>query len=196
MRLRATGRKQVKRETITVNTYKNLPASTGFTLTEVLVALLVLGIGLLGLAALQARGVKFNHDANARSQATLLAYQIMDQMRADAASMASYCTDSTACPSTYATPSSDPASACNLASSSVQNTIDCWMAAVREVLPAGDGEITTNTTGGDTKYDVIMKWQERGARNPTSQQECESIAHREWDAGNSICRITQTWTVM
>ena len=137
MRLRATGRKQVKRETITVNTYKNLPASTGFTLTEVLVALLVLGIGLLGLAALQARGVKFNHDANARSQATLLAYQIMDQMRADAASMASYCTDSTACPSTYATPSSDPASACNLASSSVQNTIDCWMAAVREVLPAG-----------------------------------------------------------
>lgn len=35
---------------------------------EVLVALLVLAIGLLGLAALQARGVKFNHDAYLRSR--------------------------------------------------------------------------------------------------------------------------------
>ena len=44
--------------------------SQGFSLMEVLVALLVLAIGLLGLAALQARGVKFNHDAYLRSQAT------------------------------------------------------------------------------------------------------------------------------
>ena len=42
--------------------------SQGFSLMEVLVALLVLAIGLLGLAALQARGVKFNHDAYLRSR--------------------------------------------------------------------------------------------------------------------------------
>lgn len=45
----------------------------GFSLVEVLVALLVLAIGLLGLAALQAQGLRFNHDAYVRTQATNLA---------------------------------------------------------------------------------------------------------------------------
>ena len=54
---------------------------SGFSLIEVLVALLVLSIGLLGLAALQAQGLRFNHDAYVRTQATNLAYDIVDRMR-------------------------------------------------------------------------------------------------------------------
>src|SRR3989344_4827314 len=55
----------------------------GFSLIEVLVALLVLAIGLLGLAALQTTGLKFSHQSYERTQATLQAYDIIDRMRAN-----------------------------------------------------------------------------------------------------------------
>ena len=51
----------------------------GFSLIEVLVAMLVLAIGLLGLAALQAQGMRFNHDAYVRTSATNLASDIIDK---------------------------------------------------------------------------------------------------------------------
>ena len=41
----------------------------GFSLMEVLIAMLVLAIGLLGLASLQAQSLRFNHDSYVRSQA-------------------------------------------------------------------------------------------------------------------------------
>lgn len=55
----------------------------GATLIEVLIAVVVLSIGLLGLAGLQATSVKSNHSAYQRSQATLLAYDLADRMRAN-----------------------------------------------------------------------------------------------------------------
>lgn len=56
----------------------------GFTLIEILVTVIVLSIGLLGLAGLQAVALKFNSTAYQRSQATILAYDIAEQMRANA----------------------------------------------------------------------------------------------------------------
>lgn len=53
----------------------------GFSLLEAMIALLVLSIGLLGLASLQARSMRYNHDALVRSQATALIYDIMEKMR-------------------------------------------------------------------------------------------------------------------
>lgn len=57
----------------------------GTSLIEVLVALVVLSVGLLGLAGLQLNALKLNQTAMQRSEATLFAYSILDQMRADAA---------------------------------------------------------------------------------------------------------------
>lgn len=59
--------------------------AAGFSLLEVLVALFVLSIGLLGLAALQTTGIKFNQQSYQRTQATLQAYEIIDRMRANRA---------------------------------------------------------------------------------------------------------------
>lgn len=56
---------------------------TGFSLLEVLIALLVLSIGLLGLAALQTTSLRSNEMANMRTTATQLAYDISDRMRAN-----------------------------------------------------------------------------------------------------------------
>lgn len=55
----------------------------GFTLVEVLVALLVLSIGLLGLAGLQISGLQSNHSAYLRSQASIFASDIIDRMRSN-----------------------------------------------------------------------------------------------------------------
>ncbi len=61
--------------------YKN----TGFTLLEVLIAVLVLAGGLLGLAGLQATSLRNNQSAYNRSQATQMAYDMADRMRSNVA---------------------------------------------------------------------------------------------------------------
>lgn len=66
-----------------MNSIKTYMVMYGFSLIEVLVALFVLAIGLLGLAALQTTGLKFNHQSYERTQATLQAYDIIDRMRAN-----------------------------------------------------------------------------------------------------------------
>ena len=56
---------------------------SGFTLIEVLISMLILAVGLLGLAGLQATGLRNNLSAYNRSQATQLAYDMADRMRAN-----------------------------------------------------------------------------------------------------------------
>lgn len=53
----------------------------GFTLIEVMIAVLVLGVGLLGFALLQTMNVRFAQSANFRTQATNLSYEMLDQVR-------------------------------------------------------------------------------------------------------------------
>lgn len=50
---------------------------------EVLVALIILAIGLLGLASLHAVGLRNNHSAYLRTQASMLAYSMVDRIRAN-----------------------------------------------------------------------------------------------------------------
>lgn len=53
----------------------------GATLIEVLIAVVILAIGLLGYAALQSTSLQAGYSAYLRSQATWLASDIIDQMR-------------------------------------------------------------------------------------------------------------------
>ena len=64
----------------------------GFTLIEVLVALVVLAVGLLGLAALQVMSLKYNQTAYNRNQATVIANDLADRMRANASVTGNYLT--------------------------------------------------------------------------------------------------------
>jgi type IV pilus assembly protein PilV len=60
----------------------NYPAhNTGVALFEILIALLVLSIGLLGLATLQSQGLRSSTSATMRTEATFLATDIIDSMR-------------------------------------------------------------------------------------------------------------------
>lgn len=60
---------------------RTLKKQAGITLIEVLIAFLVLGVGLLGVAGLQSAGIKNNHNALLRSHASFLAYELVDYMR-------------------------------------------------------------------------------------------------------------------
>ena len=62
-----------------------LPIQTnaGFTLLEVLVAIVVFSVGLLGLAALQIFSLRLSHDSLLRTTATILANDMADRMRAN-----------------------------------------------------------------------------------------------------------------
>lgn len=59
--------------------------SRGVTLIEVLVAVLILSIGLLGMAGLQARALRGSNSSMQRTQAVMLTYYAMDAMRVDKA---------------------------------------------------------------------------------------------------------------
>ena len=58
---------------------------TGMTLIEVLVALLILAIGLLGAAVIQLSALKYTDSSRMTSQASFIAYDMLDRIRANAA---------------------------------------------------------------------------------------------------------------
>ena len=64
--------------------------SRGFTLIEVLVALLMLGIGVLGSLAFQARAQQHLQDAQWRGNATLLANELLELIRSNPAGIDGY----------------------------------------------------------------------------------------------------------
>lgn len=62
----------------------------GMSLVEVLVALLVLGIGVMGYAALQVRSVKMSEDTYSRSQAMAIAQDVIERIRANVDALPDY----------------------------------------------------------------------------------------------------------
>lgn len=107
-------------------------AERGATLIEVLVTIVVLAIGLLGMAGLQITSIQSNHSAYYRSQATILAYDISDRMRANrtVALTGSYDVDF-------------PASSNTHSGSGNQAARDKaeWLNALADTLPSGTGKI-------------------------------------------------------
>jgi type IV pilus assembly protein PilV len=142
----------------------------GFTLIEVLIALLVLSIGLLGLAFLQGQGVKFNTDAYNRSQASLLAYDIMDRMRANRSAVGKDHYDASTQSKAAAAKARDCSggASCNCYSSvcSITNLarfdLAEWYALQAATLPPDSSNLSTITRSG-TEVTVVMRWKERDA---------------------------------
>lgn len=56
----------------------------GMTLIEVLVAILILAIGLLGAAVVQLNALKYTDSSRMTSQASFMAYDMLDRIRANA----------------------------------------------------------------------------------------------------------------
>lgn len=132
---------------------------SGFTLLEVLVAMLVLAIGLLGLAGLMTSAMRNNLSASHRTQATWMAYDIIDRMRANRAAMASYVTAM----GTAATCSASPSTAGTVP---VQD-IAAWKNQLACSLPSGNGSVAFPSTG---RARVVIRWDDsRGLVDSANQ---------------------------
>lgn len=124
--------------------YMSLKRQAGVTLIEVLVAVLITAVGVMGAAAMQLNSVKFNQAANTRSTAVFLANDIADRLRANRAIaiLGGY----------------DLAMADSAPSGTAMNQIDLqeWLLELASRLPAGDGAISRN---GNT-FSIALQWHE------------------------------------
>ncbi|MBU2640337.1 MAG: type IV pilus modification protein PilV [Gammaproteobacteria bacterium] len=132
---------------------------SGFTLLEVLVAILVLSIGLLGLAGLMASSIRNNHSAYQRTQATWLAYDMIDRMRVNRANAITSANNYNIAIGTASSSSS------GLAGTDVTD----WKTTLANALPAGDGSVAVNST--TRAVTVIVQWNDsRGTGGNNAQQ--------------------------
>ncbi len=131
-----------------------LKQNSGVSLIEILVALFTLSIGLLGLAAMQTKSLQFNQSAYLRTQATILASDIIDRARANSENLSAYEVDASGTGSDenceQATSNCTPA---QIAS----NDIFEWKNNVANQLPNGSASVAEN---GDI-YAVTITWDDR-----------------------------------
>lgn len=108
-----------------------LSYNDGFTLVEVLVAVVVLSIGLLAVAGMQATSLRGGNDALMRSQATLGCEDILDRMRSNRSAALSGGYD-IAFSESVATQTG-----------MVLTDLGEWKVALGQNLPSGDGSVVT-----------------------------------------------------
>jgi len=144
----------------------------GFNLLEVLIALLVLAVGLLGLAALQNMGLRLGHQSYERTQAVLLVEEMIDRMRANPAGVTAnnYTLAQTSSPPSATT---DCSSAFCTYSDMAEYDLNQWISTItgtptamnpgvtRPALVSGTGAIVAV---GGSLFDVTVTWQEQDSQ--------------------------------
>lgn len=122
------------------------PPQRGFTLLEILIALLVLSVGLLGLAGLQVNGLHSNLESSYLTQAMAQAYDMSDRIRANRAGYyaGSYAAISATVPADKTCPSTCTAASGCAATAMAAYDACQWNVANSKLLPSGVGSITGN----------------------------------------------------
>jgi len=129
-----------------------------FSLLEVLIAILVLGFGLLGFAMLQTMNVRFVQSSNYRTEATNLAYDLLDQMRSNRYQSGWYTSASFAADSVKTAQCSRPTGD----AVTVAKNIARWQCQVVQALGEGasatvlnnNGRVTVGISWGDQRWDA------------------------------------------
>lgn len=130
----------------------------GMTLIEVLVALLILTVGLLGAAAVQINALKYTDSSRMTSQASFIAYDMMDRIRAN--SGANY----TVTPPTSANPGN----------ARDQDLFDFTTSIVNFGGPTATGSITLS----QRVYTITITWSDARAANTANAQRSFVLSSR------------------
>lgn len=157
--------------------------SGGYILIEALVTILIFAIGLLGVVGLQAVALSSSSMSNMRTEATVLATDMADRMRANrvaADGTAGEGYDGAAaadngCRTVYAT-EVDAAGACTPAELAADDMFD-WLGQVAQSLPSGEGLVCIDSTPDDgdpadpacdglgDSYAIKVWWSQRSTRD-------------------------------
>jgi type IV pilus assembly protein PilV len=144
----------------------------GYALLEVLVSLVILAVGMLGIAGLLVTTVKSNSSAYLKQQAVQSAYDIVDNMRANGqqaiAGAYNACNLQTGCAGgVTAPPTSEPSPQCDTSACSAAQMAnwDLWRWASADLgrLPSGTGSVTTAAAAGGTLVTVTVQWNDSPA---------------------------------
>jgi type IV pilus assembly protein PilV len=120
-------------------------AQRGFTLIEVLITVLLLSIGLLGLASLQTVTLQRGNGSAQRVEAVNHAYDILDRMRANRARARA---------GDYDVGIGEALSG----STTAATDVTAWKAALAAALPGGDGSVLVN----DDDVSINIVWDDVG----------------------------------
>lgn len=118
---------------------------TGMTLIEILVSLLILAIGLLGMAGLQTVSLRNTQSAYQRTQAAILSTDVVERVRANLQGVEAGSYDNAAGELTAACNSVAGCSAAQMAANDVAE----WKLALATALPEGEGTLCADSTPDD-----------------------------------------------
>lgn len=142
-----------------------LLACRGFSLLEVLIALVIFSFGLLGLALMQTMALTANDGGYLRSQAVVQAYDMIERMRANGVGVGNK--DYDAIPYTPGTNVSC-GTTCTPEQISLQDRF-AWNTANAALLPEGKGTVTVVALDPN-RFTVTITWNDRSNVNDLPQQ--------------------------
>lgn len=136
----------------------------GFSMIEVLIALLLITIGVLGMVAMQARTIQYTQDSVQRNTAAMLADDLLELIRSNPDAEPKY---RKVPGSAFPSVSSDD---CNATSLTVDTQLGCWALQASNRLPGVNAKLLsdefhicrTQTPGGDcgkgSTVEIQLAW--------------------------------------
>jgi type IV pilus assembly protein PilV len=124
-------------------TYSRLKRSIGTSLVEIIVAVLILAVGLLGLAATHINGIKISQETALRFQANVLAADMIERMRANMGTANATVLYNMADSSVFVAGAQDcEANICTLNDLALWDKAE-WTAAIDDSMPSGIGSVAS-----------------------------------------------------
>jgi type IV pilus assembly protein PilV len=131
--------------------------TAGFTLVETMVALLVLSVGMIGIAALHGQALSYSGTALNRSSAILLAGDIADRIRVNRTAQLAY--GGAPSDNHCDRPTGNGGIDCSPAEMAAHDLF-AWQTQAAQRLPGGQGSIDVDTTTNPPTYTVTLAWNE------------------------------------
>jgi type IV pilus assembly protein PilV len=140
---------------LTETTPRRIQRNQGFTLVEVLIALIILSIGMLGIAGLYVHSMQAGRTSLFRHHAVTLAGDIADRIRANPRAAGTYAlagvNNNCVAGGVDCTPDE-----------MAQNDIFLWEQQAADTLPTGTVTIVFNNAPVPPTYQITVQWNEPG----------------------------------